>query len=546
MSTPNPLYVPELLLYLSPFLFTLDLVCLKKTQKYFNLYFTQGFLFEHLKKDIKKNQRAAYNFFVRQCDFPKLQSFFTTPSLNKNLTQFDRNEGVKMFCSPCGVVGCLPKVQWMQDYGCLDITHGRNLLLRHAIKAGEIELVDYLINSGADPLLFNAYAMEWLTLYGNREITSLILQDGVESDVETTLMIAVAKDRTYSFSLIYNTFDFLQDLETRLQIFNKALENQSVGILEILLYNGIYDGNRIPVPITHATLALTTAVQMDHNRICKMLIRYTMIQCHNNPIIHRHFADIFENVREAFFWAIFKQRWSLKNILLQFLEDLAEVGFAYEHLNQRHDLLDGQRDLKAPVDYLFLLCTLVHKPGRNNQPYRIFQELNMEFPFANCLLAKERETLMWFCLHQGQLRFFDLCIQPLRGNCRTISQPFRVPVTFDTIYSSFLAMETRPYYNSLAILHFKDSSSTTPKQPPTARMFQKTRAVDYEAFRDSVQKMITSCPEPLQESINKMWKNFLIFLEWKVEGSCKFKELEKKLPNVVDWEFCEGVNIYVE
>lgn len=549
MKLDNPLYLPEiLLLHVAPYLSTLDLIRLKKCEKYFNNFFSQEMLFSHLKKfDCKKNQKAVYHYYLRKWNFMKLQAFFTTPALNKSLTQFDRNEGVKMFCNPSNIPNCLKKIQWMKEYGCLDLSHAKNLLLRHAIKGDELELVDYLITNGADPLLFNAYALEWLTLHGSEKMLTMVLQEGIEDEVEKTLMFAVIKDRTFPFDVLYQTFNFLQDVSVRQQVFNRAIENQSVNVLERFLFNGQYNPCYRPLSVVDVAHALTAAVQVDNNRMTKILLRYINMQCNHNRAAPRFFTDTFEAIREAFFWAVFKQRWALKSLLLYNLEQLAEIGFAFDLLNSREaiGLLDGQRDLEPPIDYLFLLCTLVHKSGKNNEPFIIFRELYMEFPFANCLLASEREFLLWFCLHQGQLRFFELCIQPLRGNCRVVSQPFRVPVTIESVFSNFLAMDMRPQYNASAILHFKDSQTCIQHQQPS-RIVQKTRTVHYEGFRTAIKEMITGViPEALQGNLWAMWQNFLIFLDWKIEGSCKFKELEKKLPNVVDWEFCEGNNNFL-
>jgi hypothetical protein len=551
MTLGNPLYIPEiLLLHVAPYLSTLDLVSLKKCEKHFNAFFSQDMLFSHLKKwDCKRNQKAVYHYYIRHWNYPKLQAFFTTPSLNKSLTQYDRNEGVKMFCNANNIPNCLKKIQWMKEYGCIDLSHGKNLLLRHAIKGDEFELVDYLLSNGADPLLFNAYALEWLTLHGTEEMITLVLQEGIEDEVEKTLSIAVVKDRAFPFQILYRKFPFLYDRSIRHHVFYRAIECQSFHILErflLVLDQGFCIGipYPMPMPAVDVAQALTTVVQVDNNRMVKMFMRYIMMRCQDIGPRGNHFLNVFEAVREAFFWAVFKQRWALKSLLLRFLEELAEIGFAYDLLVRREGLLDGQRDLAPPIDYLFLLCTLVHKPGKNNEPFILFRELHIEFPFANCLLAAEREFLLWFCLHQGQLRFFELCIQPLRGNCRTVSQPFRVPVSIECVYSEFLAMDMRPQYNSSAILHFKDSETCKQhrqqqQQPPR---FVKTRTVHYEGFRTAVHDMIKAVPDALHGNLWAMWKNFLVFLEWKIEGSCKFKELEKKLPNVIDWEFCDGNN----
>ena len=550
----DPLHTPEILLHhITPYLTTLDLLSLKKTDNYFNSFFSQEMLLDHLKKwDNKKNQKAVYHYHLRKWDFPKLQLFFTSSILNKSLSQHDRNEGVKQFCNGVNIVKCLKKIEWMKEFGCIDLSYAKNLLLRHAIKHDELSLVDYLISNGADPFLFNAFALEWMVLHGSREMIHLILQDGIEDEVEKSLMMTVTKDRIFPYNVIFDSYHFLQDFQVIQQVFNKAVEHHSLTVLERLLFFHDPVLKKMEIPVVDVSYSLVSAVQTDNSRLLKILARYCLNHCEYNVVVmNQHVLDTMENFREAFFWTVFKQRYSLKNLLLAHLETLTRICQIRGIVNSHMGRLEGQRDLKPPIDYIFLLCTLVHKKGKNDRPYVLFEELNMEFPFANCLNPIEREFLMWFCLNQGQLQFFELAIEPIRGNCRPISEPFQVPVTIENIYSEFLEMDFQPKFNSsypIMVCNDNDSDTVNKKKRkgyihrPTPKFIQKTRTVYYEGFQNAIIKMIERCPSELQGNLSKMWKNMLIFLEWKSEGSYKtfFKELEKKIPGSMDWEFCEG------
>ena len=450
MQILSPIYVPEILLHhISPFLITYDLVSLKKTNQFFNLFFSHKMLLDHLKKDGKKNQKVAYTYWIREWNYPKLQLFFTDPTLKKCLSNSDYNDGLKMFCNGTGIEHCLEKVKWMKKHGKIDFTHGKNALLRHGIRHDQFHLVDHLINNGADPLMFAANALDWLVSYGSNEMIRLVLRDAIEDEVEKTLFIAIRKNKVHPFRFIKNFFLFLHDdYATDQKIFTCAVENQSMDVLRLFLNK---DHNFIlqrPFSVLEVSNSLVAAVQCDDRSMVKLFCEYSLQHTDHTTLV-----SVLENFQRAFFWIILKRRWILKSIVLRSMETLTEMGQELDVLNTRVTLLSGQMDLERPVDYLFLLCYLIQDHEKLHS-FTFFQELNIEFPFANALTAKEREYLLWFCVYHGQVRFFELAIQPLRGNCRPISTPFQVPMRMEAAYSEHLSMEVQGRYTLKTMFHF--------------------------------------------------------------------------------------------
>ena len=468
-----------------------------------------------------------------------------------------------MFCNPLKGIGCKREIKWMKKHGCVDLTHGNNLLLRSAIKNNDLSLVDYLLENGADPLLFDACAYKTIVHHASNEMIALILQNEVEEEVERLLFVATVEDRLCQFKFIFKTYIFLHDFNVKKTVFENAANCNSLKVMKwFLTYRfHVRDGLTIRCESAFNFSCVTVSYECIHavqTGNFEMLQNFTVfIQGYfivsqfqvSGPIVR----TILSNLREAFFWSVFKQRSTCKRWLLTHLQFVHDRGQEMGHfLEFDNDLLDGQVNQEAPKDYSFLLCSLIQTSNDNIEALNLFRELAVEFPLATCLNAETREFILWFCIHQGQLEFFKIVINPLRGNCRAISQPFRVPVIISELYSDTLSNSIPLKYNGTKpIIEFSDRSPNsyelsilsstynfnTINKSKHSGMYQKKRPVCYQGFYDAVLKMIETCPPLLQENMVKMWKNIMVFLEWKIDGSGEFKKLENMLPATLDWEF---------